>query len=322
MSAVLETNEHRARLAVMDTSHGTDLFLDAQTHLSERAKDTYRRFLDKLAERHPDMDVDDYTSTHLTRFLGGQERKKDGSKKAAATIAQQHTIINLFFRFLATEGLVARNPTMRNGQIILTRPRLLAPEDNDNVKTVTSAEVRLMLEDASKSARWNERLAVHCLAYLGPRRKAIALAKIGDYDRENRTLRFHEKGSKWIKKPVPDELADVIDAAIAAGVYGNPVDPTRYLIPGDAEQRRDGERDERIIYRLVKRVADRVGVDSHVHALRAAFAVNYLEQKPGQIVGLQKLMGHRRIETTMVYLRRMDRQAAMETVRDLSWGAK
>jgi hypothetical protein len=31
-------------------------------------------------------------------------------------------------------------------------------------------------------------------------------------------------------------------------------------------------------------------------------------------------MGHTRIETTLVYLRRKDRAKAMEQVRDLSWG--
>lgn len=30
-------------------------------------------------------------------------------------------------------------------------------------------------------------------------------------------------------------------------------------------------------------------------------------------------MGHSRIETTLVYLRRLDRKQAMETVRDLDW---
>ena len=36
-----------------------------------------------------------------------------------------------------------------------------------------------------------------------------------------RTLRFKEKGGKTIIKPVADPLADVLDAAIWAGVYGD-----------------------------------------------------------------------------------------------------
>ena len=35
---------------------------------------------------------------------------------------------------------------------------------------------------------------------------------------------------------------------------------------------------------------------------------------------LKELMGHARMETTLVYLRRKDKSRAMEVVRDLSWG--
>ena len=31
-------------------------------------------------------------------------------------------------------------------------------------------------------------------------------------------------------------------------------------------------------------------------------------------------MGHKKIETTQVYLRRLNRERAMERVKDLSWG--
>ena len=35
---------------------------------------------------------------------------------------------------------------------------------------------------------------------------------------------------------------------------------------------------------------------------------------------LQRLMGHSKMETTQIYLRRLDRERAIERVRDLSWG--
>jgi hypothetical protein len=38
------------------------------------------------------------------------------------------------------------------------------------------------------------------------------------------------------------------------------------------------------------------------------------------VLALKELMGHNRIETTLVYLRRKDKAKAMESVRDLSWG--
>ncbi len=44
------------------------------------------------------------------------------------------------------------------------------------------------------------------------------------------------------------------------------------------------------------------------------------EENPDQLIALKELMGHKRIETTLVYLRRKDKAKAMEQVRGLSWG--
>jgi integrase len=75
----------------------------------------------------------------------------------------------------------------------------------------------------------------------------------------------------------------------------------------------------RVIWRLVKRVAARAGVQAHVHALRAAFAAYYLSLHPGDVEALKELLGHRNISTTQVYLRKFDKAKAMERVRSLSW---
>ena len=87
------------------------------------------------------------------------------------------------------------------------------------------------------------------------------------------------------------------------------------------KQTRRGERDDRVIWRTVKRVGERLGIDFYTRSLRAAFAVNFLEAHPGELEALQALMGHSKIETTQTYLRRLNRDRAMERVRDLSWGA-
>jgi hypothetical protein len=75
-----------------------------------------------------------------------------------------------------------------------------------------------------------------------------------------------------------------------------------------------------VIWETVRKIAERVGVKATPHALRAAFAVQFDEANPDQLVALKELMGHARMETTLVYLRRKDKARAMEVVRDLSWG--
>src|SRR5262249_16952144 len=94
-----------------------------------------------------------------------------------------------------------------------------------------------------------------------------------------------------------------------------------YLIPNrrPASVKRK-ERSDKVIWMTVKKVAARAGIECHVHALRAAFACQFDDQHPGEFRALKELMGHARIETTLVYLRRKERRQAMETGRDLSFG--
>ncbi len=343
----LEDNPHLDTFRVMTPSHASDLWLgelERQGH-SERTVDTYRRLLNKFADDLPAYsDITDVSVVHIRKFLDAQSKRRDGQRKSPSTIAQNVSILSGLFDWLTKEGVVTRNPTRRNGDRVMARPRQVRPEDNDRVVTVSTDGVKALVAEANKSD-WPERLAVNCLVYLGPRRRAVASLRISDYDSVGRMLTFHEKGNRTIEKPVPHALARLIEAAMAAGVYDraltergdeqprdkaypvateprsvSALNPDAYLVPSRASQRRPGVRDDRIIWRLVKDVADRAGVTTHVHALRAAFAVHFLENNDGELLALQSLMGHKRVETTLVYLRRMDRRQKMETVRELSWG--
>lgn len=207
-------------------------------------------------------------------------------------------------------------------------PRRLPAESLD-VVTLSTDDVRKLLAAAQG---WTEKLSVALPAYMGCRRHAAAQLRVKDYDRANKSIRFVEKGGKTIWKPVPDELAEMLEARLSSGVgqsgrsseYGDddlagqgPA-PDDYLIPNESGARK-AERDDRVIWKAVRRAADRAGVKAHVHSLRAAFAVFYLEQNAGDLEALQPLMGHRSIATTQVYLRRLERGTAMERVRGLSW---
>jgi site-specific recombinase XerD len=348
------------RVRVMTTSHAADLYLGelVRQGRTQRTIASYRRTLHKLADVYPHHDVEELTASMLRVFLDGYTRnRKTGGENRPTTIAHAVTIVRCFFKWLHEEDLISRDPAER-----IRRPKLAPAYENDNVVTVSSEDVRLMLLAAEG---WQEKIAVSLAVYSGARRHALATIRRSDYDPFSRTLRFQEKGGKVIVKPVADPLADVLDAAIFAGVYesdwrddetrvhgsppplvarpsgvgsdpvladhgrrgrspglasqGSGEDP--YLIPGNAVQRRPGERDDRVVWRLIRKVAARAGVKTTVHALRAAFAVAYLEQMGTEhLFSLQQLMGHSRPETTNLYLRRLDRRRSMETVRGLDWG--
>lgn len=279
---------------------------------SKRTIDTYGRILNELADRLPDhLDVSKITEDDVRRYLGAKAcNRKTGRANTVGTIAHAESVISSWLRWLFQERKIGRNPTDR-----LSRTRRIPAEDLD-VITVSTADVPRLLVAAAPGTELN---TVALAGYVGARRAALARLRLTDYDREQGTLRFREKGAKTIEKPVPGELAAILNASIVRGDI-RPA-PHDYLIPPEGYLTRAGDRDDRVVWRVVRRVAARAGIDAHVHALRAAFACFYLERNPDDLLGLKELLGHRSLNTTLIYLRRLNKRAAMERVRSLSWAA-
>jgi integrase/recombinase XerC len=230
---------------------------------------------------------------------------------APATIALYVSIMNAFFIFCERQGMIAPGA---NPMATIKRPPLKRPEELD-VVTVSDEDVRKMHQAIEA---WDEMICVALLTCLGPRRNAAAMARRSDVDFERGMIRLHEKGGKVITKPMPDELLAVLRAADENGIWKQQGD---YLIPNrGATWRKRGGRSNKVVYAIVKRLAARAGVEAHPHALRAAFAVRF-DQQISDVMALKDLLGHTRLETTQVYLRRRDRARGMEKVRALRWGA-
>jgi integrase len=250
-------------------------------------------------------DVRDVTADDLRTYL---DTWRDA---AAGTRYHAWAVLSGFFKWLYRAELIDFNPMGR-----IEPPKRVPAEDLD-VVTLSGADVRRMF-DACET--WGELLCLSTLAYLGPRRGAVSQLRWRDVDLERGTIKFHEKGSKTIRKPIPSEFLAVLQAARLSGdVETNPSD---YVVPMQRKQTHGRDRDDRVISRYVKTLGERAGVEATPHSLRAAFAVEFLETHPGELDALQRLLGHRKPETTQIYLRRLEKEKQMERVRDLSWGSR
>lgn len=308
---------------MMTPDRAIDDFLDdgLRRGWTERTLTTYRRILDAFANRLPlDYDIADVKEDDVRRYLGTYKGRARG------TVAHAEAVLSSFFKWCYFNRKIKANPMDR-----LQRTKRIPPDELD-VVTVSTEDVPKLLKaaralDAAAGTPdrivWTHRVCLMVLVYLGPRRRAVARLRRKDYDRKNQRLRFHEKGGKTIWKRVPDALGELLNEADDAGVWAKPTD---FLVPPEPGAYYSADvlagkedRDDRCIWRIVKAVAAKAGVDSHVHALRAAFAVYYLKQNPADIKGLQMILGHRNIATTAIYLRKLEQAQAMDRVQGLRW---
>ena len=294
-----------ARLRTLNQDDAIDLYLGDLARRG-RARSTIegnRRLLHRLADLAPGKDTHELELHDYERFLNRW------TSASPSTLATAVSLVRGYSRFLYDRGLAAEDVAYP-----LRRPKRKRPEELD--------VVRVPLEEVSKLLRacetWQELLCLATAVYLGARRAALARARRRDVDLVRGTVRFLEKGGKVVTKPLPAEYQDLLVAAERHGLWKSGDD---YLIPN----RRPGavrrsERSDKVVWNTVKIVAERAGVHAHVHALRAAFADAFDEQHPDQAIALKELMGHNRLETTLVYLSRKRKAQKMELVRDLSWG--
>lgn len=301
----LDLERHPRLRVVLSFGEAIDLYVSelARRSKSPSTRKSYRRLLNHFATSVRERSPEELTLRDYERFL---DRWTDA---APSTLASAVSCVKGFSAYLKKSGY-----TKTHVAESLERPRRQRPEDVE-VVSVSQDDVRKLLASCEDL---QELLCLGAAVFLGSRRAALARIRMHDIDLVHGTVRTLDKGGKVLVKPIPDEYLHLLRVAERDGLWNGPDD---YLIPNrrPASVKRK-ERSDKIVWETVKRVARRAGVEAHVHALRAAFAVAFDEAHPDENFTLQELMGHSSIEVTRVYLRRRDKARAMEKVRDLSWG--
>jgi integrase/recombinase XerC len=211
-------------------------------------------------------------------------------RAAPATINQRLTALSRFFQWAVANGHARTDPTAAVKQLRIDQA---APKSLDN------KQVRRLLRQVEREENRRDIALVTLLLETGLRvSEALALAPVDLEINERSGSVTVRRGKGGQSRVVP--LTAEARRALSDYLESVKVKNTEPLWRGQ----RGALTDPAGIYKLLKNLAFRAGLDPGLvtpHVLRHTFSTRYLERNPGDLRGLAALLGHRSLDTVMIY---------------------
>ena len=267
-------------------------FLAVERGLSENYQLSTQRslseFADWCAKKHKIDNCSQVSLPLISEYLA--DRKRSGL--SASSIKLIVVALKIFFRFLASKGAVARNPSEA-----LTLPRIerYLPE------TLNEMQVEQLIEsiDTKVSLGLRDRAMIELLYASGLRISELANARLENFSVEDRILRVTGKGNKTRLVPVGRKACEALAAYLST-------ERPKLLKRHSGSEIFLSERGTKLttarIWQIVKKHAKHSGLEINIypHLLRHSFATHLLGNGADLRI-IQEMLGHADISTTQVY---------------------
>lgn len=195
-------------------------------------------------------------------------------KLSRTTVANILSVIKSFYSFMAQNEYIVVDPAKGVNAIKI---------DKKAPVYLTQQEVRDLIETAVDP---RDRLVVKMLYATGVRVSELVNIRKSDIDFDRNTIKVFGKGAKERVVLIPEAMSEVLRA------FCKPLSNDDKLI----------NLTTRTVQRDIHTLAARAGITKHVtpHKLRHSFATHML-QNGGNVVAIQKLLGHTSLNTTQIY---------------------
>lgn len=283
--------------------------MEVEQDWTARTIDSYYRVLIKLVDDFPDTRVEDFEGRAGTEKLRKTIARRWG-KAAAGTRATRISTFHSFFSWAEDEGLLEDDPARR-----IKRP----PRRRADVYRPPPADVEL----GYRATRIDERAAWILLSEVGLRASTVVAMRWQDVDLTRGRVHVRVKGGHRDVLPLrpiglerlravyreiepdPDDHVFTVEHHRFAGnrrlVYTR--DPKRAASP-------------KSLWEMVNRVCGRAGVRRFgPHALRHGFGTAFLRDSDRDVVSLQQLFRHAKLETTLSYTDELRLEELEEALR-------
>ncbi len=270
----------------------TDDFLahcGADKGLAAASLDAARHDLARLAawSRDRGLSAEAVQDEHLRAFLVAT-----AAELAASSRARLLSTLRSFYRFLASEGRVPRDPTVT----------IAAPRRGRHLPDVLGqAQVLRLLEtvDGAEPRDLRDRAILEVLYGCGCRVSELCGLDTPDLDPREATLLLRGKGRKQRLVPVGEPALEAVQRWLAGGrpqLVGRRPSGALFL------NARGGRLSRVSVWSLLKRCGAAAGLPDTLspHTLRHSYATHLLEGGADLRV-VQELLGHQDIGTTEIY---------------------
>lgn len=265
-------------------------YLRGECHLAENTIAAYGRDLLKFFDWLGKRSLRKIAVGDLTDYMGSLQ----AADLAPSSMSRNVVAVRTFFKYLQLEGIVVENPA-----------ELLAAQKMwQRVPGVlTQRQVNAFLAAPRKTDRyWQRDVAILEVLYAtGCRASEVCNLRVRDLTLPQRHLRCEGKGGKQRMVPIGSQAIEAINRytkEVRGDLAAKALHPPEELFLSRA-----GKPLDRIqLWRLVKKYASRVGIDSKIspHSLRHSFATHLLAGG-ADLRQVQEMLGHASIQTTQIY---------------------
>ncbi len=266
--------------------------LKFEKNLSDNTIAAYRRDLNKFSffvKERDISDVDEISAQTVSEYFNNLRKSETASSSAARNLSS----IKGFFKFLAANNYVHKDPTEK-----LTSMRV----ERKLPETLSVAEVEKILQQPDTSVKLGirDRALLELLYSSGLRVSELTGLKISDIFFDEEVLRIFGKGSKErivpfgssAKKHLLEYLKNSRPLLEKKSKSGNFV----FL------NSRGGKLSRMSVWQIVNKYVKQAGIkkDVHPHTFRHSFATHLIEGG-ADLRAVQEMLGHADISTTQIY---------------------